>query len=319
MAMYAERQTADYNKIKKMTRLASKYFLRDYQIFLLLIPSIIVVFIFSYIPMYGIQIAFKDFRFKEGIVGSQWVGLKHFVHFLTIDQFWLALKNTVLIQLYSLIIGFPAPILLAIMLNECVFPKFKKAVQMISYAPYFISTVVICGMILLFTNRNTGMINNLLEMLGFQRINFMIEPQWFKTVYVFSGVWQGVGWSSIIYLAAMSGIDPELIEAAVIDGANRFQKIWHVDLTSIAPTIIILLIFSLASLLGVGFEKILLLQNSLNMEASDVISTYVYRIGLVGAQYSFTTAIGLFNTMVSFLLLVIVNFIAKRLSNVSLF
>ena len=319
MARYAERQMKDSGQIKNITHLVSKYFIRDYQIFILLIPSVIVVFIFNYIPMYGIQIAFKDFRFKEGIIGSQWVGLKHFVHFLTMQQFWLALKNTVLIQLYSLIIGFPAPILLAVMLNECVYPRFKKVVQMISYAPYFISTVVICGMILLFTNNNTGVINNILAALGLERINFMIEPKWFKTVYVFSGVWQGVGWSSIIYLAAMSGIDPELIEAAVIDGANRFQKIWHVDLTSIAPTIIILLIFSLASLLGVGFEKILLLQNSLNMEASDVISTYVYRIGLIGAQYSFTTAISLFNTVVSFLLLVIVNFIAKRLSSVSLF
>ncbi|MDW7656298.1 MAG: ABC transporter permease subunit [Bacillota bacterium] len=319
MAMYPERQTTNTYRMKKIARLASKNFFRDYQIYLLILPSILVIFIFNYIPMYGIQIAFKDFRFKEGIVGSQWVGLKHFFHFLTMDHFWLTLKNTVTIQLYSLIIGFPAPILLAILLNECVHRKFKKAVQMISYAPYFISTVVMCGMILLFTNNNTGVINNIMALLGFQRINFMIEPKWFQTVYVFSGVWQGVGWSSIIYLAAMSGIDPELIEAAVIDGANRFQKIWHIDLSSIAPTIIILLIFSLASLLGVGFEKILLLQNSLNMEASDVISTYVYRIGLIGAQYSFTTAIGLFNTLVSFLLLVIVNFIAKRLSDVSLF
>lgn len=295
-----------------------KYIARDYQIYLILLPSIVVIFMFNYIPMYGIQIAFRDFHFKEGIFGSPWVGLKHFIRIVGMQQFWLAFKNTVGIQLYSLAVGFPAPILLAIMLNECVFPKFKKTVQMISYAPNFISTVVICGMILLFTNKNMGMINNLLAFLGGERIDFMIQAQWFQTVYVLSGVWQGVGFGSIIYIATLSGVDPQLVEAAVIDGANRLQKIWHVDLPCLFPTIVILLIFSLGGLLGVGFEKILLLQNPLNMETSDVISTYVYRLGLVGAQYSFTTAVGLFNSVVSFILLAFVNRLARHLFGTSL-
>ena len=189
---------------------------------------------------------------------------------------------------------------------------------MISYAPNFISTVVMCGMILLFLNRGTGMINNILEILGLERIDFLVEPRMFRSIYVFSGVWQGVGWGSIIYLAALSGVDSQLVEAAVIDGVNRYQKIIHVDLPSILPTIIILFIMTLGSLLNVGFEKILLLQNGLNMETSDVIATYVYRVGLLDTQYSFTTAIGLFNTVINFTLLISVNRIARFISGTSL-
>jgi putative aldouronate transport system permease protein len=296
----------------------AKYVKRDYQIYLILLPSIALIVIFNYLPMYGIQVGFRDFHFKQGITGSPWVGLKHFFRLIQMEQFWLAFKNTIGIQLYSLAVGFPAPILLALMLNECGLPKFKKTVQMISYAPNFISTVVICGMILLFTNRNIGMINNIIASLGGQRIDFMIQAEWFQTVYVFSGLWQGVGFGSIIYIATLSGVDQQLIEAAVVDGANRMQKIWHVDLPCLFPTIIILLIFSLGGLLGVGFEKILLLQNPLNMGTSDVISTYVYRLGLVGGQYSFTTAVGLFNSVVSFILLAFFNRMAKILSGTSL-
>lgn len=318
VSIRAERSNARPGRKTGLAGSVARYVRRDYQIYLILLPSIAVILVFNYIPMYGIQIAFKDFHFKDGILGSSWVGLKHFIRAVNLQQFWLALKNTVMIQIYSLVVGFPAPILLAIMLNECVYPKFKKTVQMVSYAPNFISTVVICGMILLFTNKNTGLINNLISSLGGERIDFMIKPEWFQTIYVFSGVWQGVGFGSIIYIATLSGVDPQLVEAAVIDGASRMQKIWHVDLPCLFPTIVILLIFSLGSLLGVGFEKVLLLQNSLNMGTSDVISTYVYRLGLVNTQYSFTTAIGLFNSVVSFILLVSVNRLARFLSGTSL-
>lgn len=294
------------------------YLIRDYQIYLILLPSLALVILFSYVPMYGILIAFKNFRLRSGILGSPWAGFRHFVRFLTMEQFWTIFRNTLSISLYSLAVGFPLPIILAIMLNECKCVKFKKTVQMISYAPYFISTVVVCGMILLFTNRSHGIINNVIETLGGDRINFMIEPQWFQTVYVISGLWQGLGFSSIIYIAALSGVDVQLVEASVLDGANRFQKIWHVDLPSIAPTIIVLLIFNVGSLLSVGYEKIYLLQNDLNMETSDVISTYVYRVGLVDSQFSYTTAIGLFNSVVGLVLLILINHITKLISGTSL-
>jgi putative aldouronate transport system permease protein len=214
--------------------------------------------------------------------------------------------------------GFPMPVLLAIILNECMYKSFKKFVQMVSYAPHFISSVVICGMIFLFLNQSHGIINNMIAMLGLKRIDFMVEPSWFSTVYVFSGIWQDVGFASIIYLAALSGVDPELVEASAIDGANRMQKIWHIDIPAILPTVIILLIFSLGSLLSVGFEKILLLQTAPNMEASDVIATYVYRVGLKQGQYSFTTAIGLFNAVVNVILLVVFNRLAKLITRTSL-
>lgn len=307
-------------KTNHTRRLASwiKYIRRDYQIFLILLPSLVLVFVFCYIPMYGVLIAFKDFYFKAGILGSPWVGFQHFRRFLVMKQFWGIMRNTLVLSLYSIAAGFPAPILLAIILNECVYKKFKKTVQMISYAPHFISTVVICGMIMLFLNKSHGIVNNAMAALGMERINFLIEAKWFSTIYVFSGIWQDVGFSSIIYLAALSGVDPELVEASVIDGANRLQKIWHIDLPAIFPTIIILLIFSLGSLLSVGFEKVLLLQNSLTMDTSDVIATYVYRVGLLQGQYSYTTAIGLFNSVFNIFFLVIFNSLAKVITKTSL-
>jgi len=296
----------------------AKYVKRDYQIYILLLPILAVVVIFSYIPMYGVIIAFKNFRFNEGILGSEWVGLQHFKRFVTMPQFRMVLQNTLSISLYSIAVNFPAPILLAIFLNECVFSRFKKTVQLVSYAPHFISTVVMCGMILLFLNRSNGMVNNLLEALGFARIDFMTEPKMFQSIFVLTELWQRLGWNSIIYLAALSSVDPQLIEACAIDGASRFQKIIHVDMPSLQPTIIILFILTLGSLLNVGFEKILLLQNGLNMPTSDVISTYVYRVGLINGQYSYTAAIGIFNSVVNFVLLVTVNRIVNKMSGVSL-
>jgi len=289
-----------------------------YQIYLLMIPAIVFIAIFCYYPMYGAQIAFRDYKFKMGIWGSEWVGLKHFIRFVTGANFWQLFRNTLLISLYSLVAGFPVPILLAFLLNEMKNPTFKRTVQMLTYIPHFMSTVAVCGLILLFLKRDTGIFNQIAVMLGGEAKDFISDPKLFRTIYVFSGVWQGAGWGSIIYLAALSGVDSQIIEAARIDGANRIQKIWYIDLPCILPTIVILLILNCGSLLSVGYEKILLLQNELNMDTSDVISTYVYRLGILDAQYSFTTAIGLFNSVVNIIVLAVVNTAAKKLGDTSL-
>jgi len=295
-----------------------KYMKEYYQIYLLMIPAIVFIAIFCYYPMYGAQIAFRDYKFKMGIWGSEWVGLKHFIRFVTGANFWQLFRNTLLISLYSLVAGFPVPILLAFLLNEMKNPTFKRTVQMLTYIPHFMSTVAVCGLILLFLKRDTGIFNQIAVMLGGEAKDFISDPKLFRTIYVFSGVWQGAGWGSIIYLAALSGVDSQIIEAARIDGANRIQKIWYIDLPCILPTIVILLILICGSLLSVGYEKILLLQNELNMDTSDVISTYVYRLGILDAQYSFTTAIGLFNSVVNIIVLAVVNTAAKKLGDTSL-
>ena len=295
-----------------------KYMSNYYQIYLLMLPAIIFIAIFCYYPMYGAHIAFRDYKFKLGFWGSEWVGLKHFARFVTSSNFWPLFRNTLLLSLYSLVAGFPAPIILAFLLNEMRSQKFKRVVQMLTYIPHFMSTVAICGLILLFVKRDTGIINQIIVMLGGEAQDFITDPGAFRTIYVLSGVWAGAGWGSIIYLAALSGVDSQIIEAARIDGANRLQKIIYIDFPSILPTIIILLVLNCGSLLSVGFEKVLLLQNQLNMETSDVISTYVYRIGILDAQYSYTTAIGLFNSVVNVIVLVIVNTIAGKLSDTSL-
>lgn len=293
-------------------------YLRNWQLYVLLIPVIAYFVIFEYTPMYGVQIAFKDFIAKKGIWGSPWVGFKHFQRFFDSYFFWTLLKNTLGISLYQLVVGFPVPILLALMINEVRQSKFRKFIQTVTYAPHFLSTVVMVGLIVIFLNPNTGLVNHFLEMFGLKPISFMTEAGWFKTIYVFSGVWQQMGWSSIIYLAALSGIDPQQHEAAKVDGANRLQRIWHVNIPGILPTIVILLILQMGSLMGVGFEKVFLMQNDLNMDSSDVISTYVYRSGILGAQYSFSAAVGLFNSVVNFILLISVNFISRRLNQTSL-
>ena len=293
---------------------AKKY----WQLYLLILPSVVYVFVFNYMPMYGVQLAFKDFRSSLGIWGSQWVGLKHFTRFITYPYFRQMVWNTFSISLYSLVAGFPAPILMALLINEIKWVRFKKTVQMVSYAPHFISTVVISGMIILFTSKNNGMINHLLAAIGMDRIDFMTEPGWFKSVYVLSAIWQNTGWGTIIYLAALSGVSPELIEAARMDGANRINTIRHVNLPHIMPTVIILLILNCGSLFSIGFEKVWLLQNPLNQDASEIIATYIYKVGLQGAQYSYSTAIGLFNTTINLVLLVMVNTFSGKFSQTSL-
>ncbi|WP_243739963.1 ABC transporter permease [Aureibacillus halotolerans] len=290
---------------------------KNWDLYLLVLPVVIYFLVFKYFPMYGVQIAFKDFIATQGILGSEWVGFEHFIRFFDSFYFWRLLSNTIGISLYGLAVGFPIPILLALLLNEVKNKHGKSFVQTVTYAPHFLSTVVVVGMLFLFLSPN-GAINQLLSFIGLSEILFLTEPEWFKTTYVFSSVWQQMGWSSIIYLAALAGIDPQLHEAAKMDGASRLQRIWHVNLPGIKATIIILLILQTGSILSVGFEKVFLMQNDLNMEASDVIATHIYRTGIVGAQYSYSAAIGLFESLLNFFILLAVNFAAKKTSNTSL-
>ena len=294
-----------------------KRLLRCWQLYILILPAFVAVFIFHYVPIYGIQIAFKDFRSSLGIWGSEWVGLKHFIRFIKFPDFLKVLRNTLSISLYS-IATFPCSVILALLINEIDNRLFKRTVQMVSYAPHFISVVVLCAMVRLFLNREYGLVNNIIAFLGFERKDFLAIPRYFSTIYVWSGVWQGVGWGTIIYLAALSNVSPELIEAARMDGASRLQIIRHVNFPSILPTIITLLILRTGSVLSVGFEKIFLLQNPLNLEASRVISTYVYEMGIVNGQFSYSAAIGLFNNIVNVIVICIFNQISKRVSDISL-
>jgi putative aldouronate transport system permease protein len=291
---------------------------RCWQLYLIMLVPMAVIFIFSYGPMFGVQIAFKNFRPRDGIWGSPWVGLEHFKAFFSSYQFQRVLTNTLGISLYGLLAGFPIPIILAILINESASKPFKRGVQLITFAPHFISTVVMTNMILMFISVYGGPVNNFIASLGGERIDFIAKPEYFKSIYVWSGVWQGMGYSSVIYIAALSSIDPALYEAATIDGASKFQKIRHIDLPGIAPTIVILLILNSGQIMNVGYEKVLLMQNGLNMSSSDVISTYVYRMGLENAQYSFSAAVGLFNSLVNTVLLVLVNQAARKMGETSL-
>ena len=305
-------------KIMSWARAAGRKIMRHWQLYLIVAVPLAIILIFSYGPMYGLQIAFQDFSPVKGYAGSPWVGLKHFKSFFSSYQFSRLLGNTLLISLYGLIASFPIPIVLAIALNECRARWYRKTVQMVTYAPYFISTVVMTGIVLMFLSPHAGLINNFIRLFGGDTIDFMGRPELFKSIYVWSGVWQGMGYSSVIYLSALSGVDPALHEAAIIDGASKIKRIWHVDLPCILPTIIILLIMNTGSLMSVGYEKILLMQNSVNMSTSDVISTFVYRVGLKDAQYSFSTAVGLFNSVINCIILLTVNQFAKRVGETSL-
>ena len=290
---------------------------RKWQLYLLILPAIVSVFIFHYIPIYGVQIAFKNFRSSKGILGSEWVGFKHFARFLAYPDFWKILWNTVRISLYALA-TFPCPVILALMMNELNSERYKKFMQMVTFAPHFISTGVVCSMVLLFFDRSQGLVNNVIAALGGERYDFVSSTRYFSSLYVWSGVWQNLGWNAIIYIAALSSVSPELIEAARVDGATRLQIVRYVNFPAILPTVITMLILSAGSLLNVGFEKIYLLQNPLNMEASRVISTYVYEIGLQGGQFSYSTAIGLFNNVVNIVVIILVNGISKRVTRVAL-
>ena len=293
---------------------------KNYQLYLILLLPLLYFVIFHYVPMYGAQIAFRRFLAVEGILGSPWVGLDFFVKFFQSFQFGRVVGNTVGISVYTLAAGFPVPILLALMLNNSSLPRFRKTVQMVTYAPHFISTVVLVGLILQFLSPRFGAINQLIKALGMEPVLFMGEPGFFKSVYVWSGVWQNAGWGTIIYLAALAGIDPTLHEAAIVDGASKLQRTVHIDVPGILPTAIIILILNMGQLMNVGFEKVFLMQNALNLQASEIIQTYVYKIGIAASlpNYSYGAAIGLFNSVINFVLIVIVNGIARRVGDTSL-
>ena len=286
-------------------------------VYLMALPVIAFYIIFHYVPIYGAVIAFKDFSPLLGIMHSPWVGLKHFINFFTGIYFWRLLRNTVLISLYQLIFGFPAPILLALLLNEVRHKFFQKSVQTITYLPHFISLVVVCGMIKDFS-MSRGVLNDLIVFFGGQRASLLQAPALFRSIYTISGIWQEIGWGSIIYLATLSGIDQELYEAASIDGAGRFKQVLHVTMPGLMPTIIILLILRMGRMLSVGFEKIILLYNPATFETADVISTFVYRRGLQDLDWSFSSAVGLFNSVVNFALLIAANKMSQKMDKTSL-
>lgn len=295
--------------------------IRDYQLWLMVLPACLILFIFNYIPIYGVQLAFRDFSFTKGITGGAWRGLKYFNQYFQSPMFQTTLKNTFVLAFSSIILGFPAPIIMALLFNQIYSRKLKHFLQTLVYIPYFISSVVMVALIIILCSPNNGIISHALMELGILSMtaNLVGDSNLFVPLYVFSGIWQGCGWASVIYFAALSGVDPELYDAAKIDGAGRLRIIWHIELIALIPTIVILLILNMGNALTVGFEKIYLLQNPLNITVSEVISTYVYKIGLQSNQFSFGSAVGLFNTMINFIFLVVTNFIARRYSTISLF
>lgn len=305
-------------------RLTREYIIRrlrqSWQWYVLLIPAIVYVAIFSYGPMYGVQIAFKNYKPKLGVTDSPWLDplLKNFIRFVSYPDFWKMIRNTLSITLYSLA-TYPLPILFALMLNEVANLKMKKSIQMITYAPHFLSEVVVCSLVLMMLSRANGPINNLIEALGGERIAFIEKTSAFSSVYVWSGVWQNIGWDSILYVSALAAISQEQIEAATIDGASRMQIIRHVNLPGILPTIAITFIMRMGGLLSVGHSKIFLLQNDLNISASQVISTYVYKVGIQNGQYSYSTAISLFNNVINILVLLLANFVVRKTTETGLF
>jgi putative aldouronate transport system permease protein len=291
--------------------------LANYELYLFLLPAVALTFCFKYIPMYGVQIAFKNFTPARGIWGSPWAGLDQFFRFFRTFQSRTVITNTFVLSIYGLAAGFPLPVMLALLINSLSSNRYKRILQTVTYMPHFISTVVIVSMIAMFLSPR-GLFGNISGALGLVPKNLLGIPEVFPHAYVWSGIWQNMGWGSIIYLAALSAVDPALYEAATIDGAGKWQKIIHIDLPCIAPTIIILLILRTGDILSVGFEKAFLMQNSLNLSRSEVISTYVYKVGIQSTQYSFSAAVGLFNNVINFVVLALVNRISRKLSETSL-
>lgn len=286
-------------------------------IYLMALPGLTLLLIFCYLPMFGVIVAFKDYSPAVGVFASEWVGLKHFMKFFTSPYFARCLKNTLGLSVYSLIAGFPAPIILALLLNELKSKIYKRTVQTITYIPHFISVVVIAGIIIDFT-ASDGIINDLLALFGFNRTNLLMKPALFKTIYVFSDIWQSVGWGSIVYLAALTAIDASLYEAAMLDGAGRLRQTWHITLPGIIPTIVTMLILRFGSIMSVGFEKIILLYNPSTYETAETISTYVYQKGLIDMNFSYSTAVGLFNSVINLILLLVANRLSRKYAEVGL-
>ncbi|WP_438824625.1 ABC transporter permease [Bacillus sp. JJ1521] len=300
------------SKPRKVNR-QLEYIKKNYILYLLIAPAVILTIIFKYIPIYGALIAFKDYSPIKGIMGSEWVGFKHFTDFLTSPNFLQILVNTIKLSSFELLIGFPIPIILALMLNQLRKSGVKKNIQLVLYAPHFISVVVISGMIFLFLSP-VGPINTILGLFTDKPISFMSNPDYFRSIYIWSGVWQGAGWASIIYVAALANVDPQLHEAATLDGASLLQRIWHIDLPTLKPVMAVLFILAAGGIMGIGFEKAYLLQTSMNIPSSEIIATYVYKRGLLAGDYSFATAVGLFNAVVNVILLVFVNQVVKKLN-----
>jgi len=284
--------------------------LSNWQLYAMLFIPVLLTVIYKYIPMYGIQMAFRNFKASRGLWGSEWVGLKWFIRFFNSPNCFRMIKNTLLLSLYSLLWSFPVPVILALMINQLRFKKFKRTVQTVLYAPHFISVMVICGMIRIFLSPSGGLINLILG----SSVDFLSEASAFRTIYIASGIWQDAGWGIIVYMATLSSIDTSQYEAAKIDGASMFQRIRYIDIPELIPTIVLMLIMSAGNLMNVGFEKVWLLQTDLNKAASDVIAVYVYQQGIENAKYSYSTAVGLFNTIVNIILLILVNRISKKIS-----
>ena len=290
---------------------------KTWQLYILLLPALASLLLFSYAPMYGVILAFKEYNPLFGIIGSPWVGMRHFNRFFRSPFFNQIISNTLYLSLYGLFVGFPLPVLLALGLNQVQNLRFKKTVQTVTYAPYFISTVVLVGIInIVFAE--TGFVNQFLKLLGKNSVLFMGAVKYWRHIYVWSGIWQNMGWSAIIYIAALSSVDPVLYEAALIDGATKLQRIICIDLPSIAPTIVITFILSAGSIMGIGFEKAFLMQNPLNAGVSEIIPTYVYKVGLLSGEYGFSTAVGLFNSVINCVLLLTVNKIARKFGQSSI-
>lgn len=303
----------------KKQRTLLKDFARDYQLHLIIALPVIWFVIFRYIPMYGAQIAFRDFLAADGMWGSQWVGLKHFKKFFESYLFWRVVSNTLFLSLYTVAATFPIPVLLALSINNTMNQPYRKTIQMVVYAPYFISTVVMVGMLIQFLSPAIGIYGNVMRLFRIEPVGILGKPELFRSVYVWSQVWQFSGFGTIIYLATLSSIDPELHQAAIIDGATRIQRTIHIDVPGIMPTVVIILILTMGQMMNVGFEKVFLLQNPLNLETSEIIRTYVYKIGLTGIpRFSYASAIGFFNSVINFFLIVAFNFAGKRLAGSSL-
>lgn len=314
----SDTQTYSHNTKKNGRRMNLITFRRDYQLWLMILPAIICVAIFNYIPIYGIQLAFREYDFTAGITGGEWAGLKYFIQFINSHMFSNLLRNTLVISITTIVVGFPAPVILALLIHQIKWGKGRKILQTTVYAPHFISIVVLVGLLNVLLSPNTGFIGLIIDKLGFEGSNLLGSIKAFVPVYVLSDVWQHVGWNSIIYLAALSTVDTELYDSAKMDGANKWQIIKNIEIPTIIPTIIILLILNMGTIISTGFEKIFLMQNSLNLPVSEVIETYVYKIGIMSNQFSYAAAIGLFNTMINFILLLIMNYIARRFSEISL-
>lgn len=307
-------RTIDTHKISFL-----KYFKLHVALYIMLIPGLINLILFKYMPMYGMVVAFQNYKPKLGYFGSPWVGMKHFEAFFRDPFCWRVISNTFILGIYSVLFNFPAPIILALLLNEVRYPRFKKTVQTISYMPHFLSVVIVVGLLNDIFNVTNGPVNELIVALGGERISFSTSPRWFRTLYIGSAMWQGIGFSSIIYLAAISGINPEMYESAVLDGANRWQQIKSITLPSIAPTITILFIMGMGGIMGNDFQKILLMYSPRTYATADVISTYVYRAGIEGASFSYSTAVGMLANIVSLFFLLVTNWISTRVGETALF